>query len=69
MPEIDKHSETWLAVLDWAKQRRLECVASLVMGGHTLGHDDKLRGEIRTLDALIELADDSQTPPIQSFTY
>lgn len=54
---INAHDETWLAVQEWAKQRRAEEVADLIEGHGDQGRNDKRRGAIRTLDDLLELAD------------
>ncbi|WP_043530466.1 hypothetical protein [Litchfieldella xinjiangensis] len=58
MADIDKHSTTWRAVTEWAQAERAKAVSSLIAGS---GYDDKLRGDIRTLDSLMALTD--EPPP------
>lgn len=53
---INAHDETWLAVKEWAEQRRAEEVADLIEGHDGQGRNDKRRGAIRTLDDLLDLA-------------
>lgn len=65
MAEIDKHSETWQAVTEWARHRREEAVSSLIQGSMA---DDKLRGDIRTLDDLLALPN-QERPPIPAAHY
>lgn len=58
---IDVHTPTWQAVEAWLKQRRDNCIESLINGTPA---DDKLRGEIRVIDDLLGHAADDEPPPI-----
>lgn len=70
MAEIDRHSETWQAVIAWAERRRDMATRELVRGSASPGGDDRWRGEIRALDDLILLADGDDPPlPETSVTY
>jgi hypothetical protein len=50
---IDIHGLTWQAVETWLHERRADCVQSLINGTE---FDQRLRGEIRVIDDLIEHA-------------
>lgn len=67
--QIDRHTETWQAVEAWAKQRRAVAIADLIQGGSSPGHDDKMRGEIRAMDDLLDLADRQAPPPHTPVAY
>lgn len=67
--QIDKHTETWQAVEAWARQYRSAAVADLIQGGVTPGYEDKLRGDIRTIDALLALAEGQEPLPHTAVTY
>lgn len=47
---IDRHSETWKSTERWLKQRRAECVQSLINGS---AKDERYRGEVRLIDDLL----------------
>ena len=52
MADIDRNSETWLAVSAELHARREQAVDSLIKGS---GNDDKRRGHIELIDELLEL--------------
>ncbi|MGS2743600.1 hypothetical protein ACU6TU_08385 [Halomonas sp. LS-001] len=58
MGKIDIHSLTWQAVEAWLTERRADCVQSLINGTE---FDQRLRGEIRVMDDLIEHAHEAHT--------
>ncbi|WP_445012176.1 hypothetical protein [Vreelandella stevensii] len=57
MDKLDLHSPSWLAVSHWLHERRERCIESLIIG---TANDDKLRGEIRLID---DLMNDSHPKP------
>lgn len=59
MDNLDTHSLTWRTVSAWLEERRQRCVESLVNGSP---NDDKLRGEIRVIDDLINDSQPAPTP-------
>ncbi|QJQ93919.1 MULTISPECIES: hypothetical protein [Halomonadaceae] len=65
MAEIDKHSDTWRAVTDWAHAKHQRAVDALIAGSPG---DDKLRGEIRAIDELLELTG-KPPPPVPAAHY
>lgn len=59
---IDRHSDTWVAIERWLMQRRESCVLSLINGTSS---DDKLRGQIRTIDDLLDFSSEDKPPADQ----
>lgn len=53
MASIDRNSDTWRQVAEWAAQQRQEAVEQLVAGG---ARDERLRGRIEQIDDLLSLA-------------
>jgi hypothetical protein len=54
--QIDQNTLTWHIILKWATESRLEMVESLI-GSKEDHAADKLRGQIRQIDALLDLPD------------
>ena len=57
---IDRNSSTWKTIERWAQERRALAVQGLITGSQPMA-DERNRGDIRTLDDLLALADDE--PP------
>lgn len=65
MNQIDKHSETWLAVTEWARSQRLEAIDSLIADKDS----ERQRGKIDLIDQLLCLTDTEDDPVIVSDSY
>jgi len=62
---IDKHTDTWRATEQWLQARKEDCIKSLINGTPS---DDKLRGEIRLIDDLLDDASEEPAPEITAGT-
>lgn len=65
MADIDKHSDTWQAVTDWARQQRQEAIEQLIADRES----ERQRGKIDLLDQLLTLTNTSSIPPIVADNY
>ena len=63
--QIDKHSETWVAMTEWARSQRQEAVAALIADRLS----EQQRGKIELLDKLLRLTETEAAPVIASDTY
>lgn len=58
---VDPHSQTWMAIKEWAEARQAEHLRELRNGGD---QDDKHRGAMDELDALLQLETPAEIPTI-----
>lgn len=65
MNQIDKHSETWLAVTEWARSQRQEAIESLIADQES----ERQRGKIDLIDQLLCLTDTEDDPVIVPDSY
>ncbi|KJZ07165.1 hypothetical protein TW86_18080 [Halomonas sp. S2151] len=65
MAEINRNSDTWNAVIEWATQQRQDAVEKLIAGS---SRDDRLRGQIEAMDELLALGQ-ATSPGIPQPTY
>jgi hypothetical protein len=63
--QIDKHSDTWLAVVGWAKQQRAEAINALIADQDS----EQQRGRIDLIDQLLCLTETEDDPVIVSDSY
>jgi len=62
---IDRHSDTWRAILAWADAERADAVESLIADHHS----EQQRGRIQQLERLLDLAAPDDAPSVVSDTY
>ena len=65
MADINRNSDTWNAVAEWAIQQRQHAVEKLIAGS---SRDDRLRGQIEAMDELLALGQ-ATSPGIPQPTY
>lgn len=61
--DIDTHGQTWIQIEQWLQDRKEDCIESLINGSP---NDDKLRGQIRLIDDLIQEAQGDESPDIET---
>ncbi|MHB0775422.1 hypothetical protein [Halomonas sp. WWR20] len=65
MADINKHSETWQAVTEWARQQRQDAIEQLIADRES----EQQRGKIELLDQLLNLTNTSSIPPVVADNY
>ncbi|GAB2799065.1 hypothetical protein GCM10027040_27610 [Halomonas shantousis] len=65
MAEIDKHSDTWRAVTEWARQQRQEAIDMLIADRDS----EQQRGKIELIDELLKLTKEASIPPVVADNY
>lgn len=58
---VDPNSQTWQAIKEWAEIRQAEHLRELRAGGR---EDDKHRGAMDELDALLQLEQPADVPQV-----
>jgi len=63
--KIDPRSDTWKAVLEWARAEREDALQMLIEDCRS----ERQRGRIESMDALLNLARPPEVPTVTSDTY